>query len=379
MRPAYKSIVVLAGMLFSIFNLSAQKAEFTSESFYVDFSSNTPSEVVITSPKDLVEKSRGFKKVVSNQMAITGRISDEEGVKIVMVNGQNILLNETGSFAVTLTLPTGPSEIIFNITDNDDVVTQKIFAVETSLPVVASNVITTEGNYYALLIGVNDYDDPEISDLDKPIADAKRLGDVLQQYYTFEPQNIQYLTNPTRSEIIDALDKLRKTIGAEDNLLIFYAGHGYWDADTETGYWIPSNGRKSSTADWFRNTTLTDQLRTIKSKHTLLVADACFSGSIFKSRSVFISDDAIAIKKLYELPSRKAMTSGTLTEVPDRSEFMKYFTKRLETNSDKYLPCAELFSSFRVAVINNSDVIPQYGTMQKVGDEGGDFIFIRRD
>ena len=72
------------------------------------------------------------------------------------------------------------------------------------------------------------------------------------------------------------------------------------------------------------------------------------------------------------------MTSGTLTEVPDRSEFIKYLTKRLETNVEKYLPSAELFSSFRRAVINNSDVIPQYGTMQKVGDEGGDFIFIRR-
>lgn len=374
-----KITAIFLSTLLCAFGSFAQKSEFTSEAYYVDFSVNTPSEIVITSPQDLVEKSRGFKKVVSNQLAIEGRVSDPEGVKTVMLNGQNLFLTETGSFAVTLPLAEGPNEISFLVTDNEDEVTQKVFVVETAAPVVATSTITTDGDFYALLIGVNDYQDPEIASLDKPIADARRLGEVLEQYYTFAPENITYLENPTRTQIVDALDRLRKTIGEEDNLLLFYAGHGYWDKETETGYWIPSNGRKSSTADWFRNTTLTDQLRTIKSKHTLLIADACFSGSIFKSRSVFISDEAVAIKKLYELPSRKAMTSGTLTEVPDRSEFLKYLTKRLETNSEKYLPSAELFSSFRRAVINNSDVIPQYGTMQKVGDEGGDFIFIRKE
>ena len=110
----------------------------------------------------------------------------------------------------------------------------------------------------------------------------------------------------------------------------------------------------------------------------MLVADACFSGSIFKTRSAF-SDANQAINMLYELPSRKAMTSGSMTEVPDRSAFIQYLIKRLEGNTEKYLPSEQLFSSFRIAVINNSDVLPQYGTIQKAGDEGGDFIFIRRE
>ena len=38
-----------------------------------------------------------------------------------------------------------------------------------------------------------------------------------------------------------------------------------------------------------------------------------------------------------------------------------------------------LFTSFRMAVMNNSQNIPQYGTVQNVGDEGGDFIFIRKE
>ncbi len=72
------------------------------------------------------------------------------------------------------------------------------------------------------------------------------------------------------------------------------------------------------------------------------------------------------------------MTSGTLTEVPDRSSFTKYLLERLNENNDTYLSSWQLFNSFRIAVINNSLALPQYGEIQNVGDEGGDFIFLRR-
>jgi hypothetical protein len=32
----------------------------------------------------------------------------------------------------------------------------------------------------------------------------------------------------------------------------------------------------------------------------------------------------------------------------------------------------------KMAVINNSENIPQFGTIRNVGDNGGDFIFIKR-
>jgi hypothetical protein len=70
------------------------------------------------------------------------------------------------------------------------------------------------------------------------------------------------------------------------------------------------------------------------------------------------------------------MTSGTFTEVPDQSVFIKYLIDRLQNNLEKYLTSEQLFSRFRMAVINNSSVLPQYGVIQDVGDEGGDFIFI---
>ncbi len=85
------------------------------------------------------------------------------------------------------------------------------------------------------------------------------------------------------------------------------------------------------------------------------------------------------IQLLYRMPSRRAMTSGTMTEVPDKSIFLEYLTKRLKENQSKFLSAQQLFDSFRSAVINNSSVVPQDGVIAETGDEGGDFIFILKD
>lgn len=231
------------------------------------------------------------------------------------------------------------------------------------------------GKYYALIIGINNYNDPSINGLDYCIRDSELFYNTLSAKYTFEKENVRFLKNATMSDIVSALDFFAKTVKPIDNFLIFYAGHGVWNPTSEIGFWLPSDAKKSSTLNWFRNSALRDYLREINSKHTLLITDACFGGSIFKTRAAFM-DATLAVNKLYELPSRKAMTSGTLTEVPDQSAFLKYMIDRLENNSEKYLSSEQLFSSFRIAVINNSNVIPQFGEIKDVGDQGGDFIFI---
>ncbi len=235
------------------------------------------------------------------------------------------------------------------------------------------------GKYYALIIGVEDYADPAIKDLDEPINDAQKLHDVLTTKYNFDTENIIFLKNPTKSDIIAVLHSMRSSLTENDNLLIFYAGHGYFDEEMNTGYWLPSDARQDNPVNWLENQVLINHLSVIKTKHILLIADACFSGGIFKTRSAFQNNQAI--ESMYELPSRKAMTSGTLNTVPDKSVFMKYLLKRLDENKENFLPAGELFSSLRIAVINNAGntpSVPQYGTMQNVGDEGGDFIFMKR-
>ena len=234
------------------------------------------------------------------------------------------------------------------------------------------------GEFYALVIGINEYEDPMITSLDKPIQDAELFLNTITTRYTFEEENVNFLPNATMSDMVRALDYFAEIVRPEDNFLIFYAGHGIWDADSEIGFWLPSDARLDSKLAWFRNSTLRDYLMEIKSKHTLLISDACFAGSIFKSRSALANANT-AINKLYDLPSRKGMTSGTLTEVPDRSAFLKYLVERLGNNREPYLSSYQLFSSFRIAVINNSSVVPQFGVIEGVGDQGGEFIFILRN
>jgi hypothetical protein len=242
-------------------------------------------------------------------------------------------------------------------------------------PPASAGLPAVTGKYYALIVGISTYQDPMIPELDKPVKDAETFYNTLTARYTFEKDNVRFLKNATMAQMVDALDYFAKIVHPADNFLIFYAGHGVWDAASEIGFWLPSDARKESKLAWFRNSTLRDYLREIHSKHTLLISDACFGGSIFKSRAAFM-DATLAVNKLYELPSRKAMTSGTLTEVPDQSAFLKYMIDRLDKNTEKYLSSEQLFSSFRIAVINNSNVVPQFGEIKEVGDEGGDFIFI---
>jgi hypothetical protein len=234
----------------------------------------------------------------------------------------------------------------------------------------------TIGKFYALIIGISNYQDPLIHELDKPVKDAEQFCNTILARYTFEEENVRLIKNATMAQMVDALDYFSKVVGPSDNFLIFYAGHGVWDKKADIGFWLPSDARKDSKLEWFRNSTLRDYLSEINSKHTLLITDACFGGSIFKTTRSAYSDASLAVSKLYELPSRKAMTSGNFTEVPDQSAFLKYMIDRLDKNSEKYLSSEQLFSSFRIAVINNSNAVPMFGEIKDVGDEGGDFIFI---
>lgn len=340
-----------------------------------------PPVIAITSP----DVSRSLKVVSkARSVTVTGKASDESGVFEVTVNGEQASLDDQGNFSADILLRVGDNTVTVVATDTRRNKATKQFMVARSgdAPAAARQDAAPKiatGRYFALIIGVKDYQDAAITSLDYPLLDSQRVYDTLTGAYTFEPANVTFLKNPDQSRIIDALDQLANRIGENDNLLIFYAGHGYWDDKMKQGYWLPADARKGSRAKWLSNSTIRDYINAIRSKHTLLVADACFSGGIFKTRSAF-DNASRAVQELFKLPSRKAMTSGTMKEVPDKSVFVEYLLKRLKDNSEQYVSSEQLFSSMRQAVINNSSnaQVPQYGEIRETGDEGGDFVFVRR-
>jgi hypothetical protein len=383
--------LLLVFVLMANFASKAQVIEATSAiySFNIQKKQTTLSDIkppVIEILYPLMASARGFKPVVEEKLiSLKGRASDESGIYEVKVNGADVRFLTDGTFTHELMLVMGDNLVVIEAIDGKankqtlNLTIQRSLSAEVveETELIVPELITTKGKYYALIIGVQDYVSEDITDLEEPISDAQNLYNVLTQQYTFDRENVKFMKNPSREDIIVQLDYYVEHLSGEDNLLIFYAGHGYWDEKRETGYWLPADAQRKSTARWLRNSTIQEYIDDIKVKHTLLIADACFSGSIYKTRKAF-EDAPEAVNKLYDLSSRKAITSGTLTEVPDKSVFMEYFLKNLNNNTSKYVPALDMFSSFRTAVMNNSPNTPQYGTIQNTGDEGGDFIFIRR-
>lgn len=311
---------------------------------------------------------------------LIGRITDESGIQILTINDSIVSADENGFFQLSCELSEGLNAIKIEASDEfSNTLTRFLYLIRESE--TEAMVVTEEsdypGDFYGLIIAINTYEDPALADLDHPITDATLLYSTLMGNYTFEPENLTLLKDATRADIIRTLDKLSNQLSPRDNLLIFYAGHGYWDENKETGYWLPSDAEQSSSVNWIRNSTIQDYVDDIHTRHTLLITDACFAGSIFKTRGAF-QDASMAVNKLYSLSSRKAMTSGNLKEVPDKSVFIEYFMKRLLDNEKKYVSSGELYNSFREAVLNNSPNIPLFGVIQDTGDEGGEFIFIKR-
>ncbi len=337
-------------------------------------------QITITSP----EVTRGLKLVQnSDTVHVAGIAKDPVGIASVNVNGVSASFDDRGNFMADVPMAVGDNVLKVTAVNTEARtgfytfhITRKV--IPPSEQAVVKQV-AADGKYYALLIGEQEYQDQRIPNLDKPLTDAKNLSDALINNYTFSPENVRILRNPSRQEFFTALDELKNEISGEDNLLIFYAGHGTYDDDQLRGYWFPADAQVDRRDTWISNSDLIGYFRAIKSKHTLLISDACFSGSIFKSRSVDLAPKDI--QEVYKLPSRKAMTSGAMKEVPDKSVFMEYLVKRLNQNTDKFLPSEQLFSSFKTAVINNSPngQMPQFGEIRDTGDEGGDFVFIKKD
>jgi hypothetical protein len=320
-------------------------------------------------------------------VTIIGRAESKIGIADILINGQHADIDEKGNFSADVLLKVGKNDITVTAIDIHNNLATKQFIVHREAgkvtlakkedPIPEPGLMV--GKYYALILAVQDYDSPEINKLDHPVSDAFQLRETLITNYTFERENVMFLKNPDRKAIYKALQNLRYKLTEHDNLLIFYAGHGTWMDDMRQGFWLPRDAAgMNDPSDWIPNSSIRDYIKAIKAKHVLLVADACFSGGIFKVRTAFTHDTSV--EKIYELPSRKAITSGALKTVPDRSVFVEFFVKRLKDNREPYLDTQKLFTSLREAVINNSPSkqTPLYGAINEAGDEGGDFVFVKR-
>ena len=240
------------------------------------------------------------------------------------------------------------------------------------------------GQYYALIIGIDKYSG-QWQVLKNATHDAKALEILLNEKYKLDYIYSLYDEQATRTNILNSLEKLVNTIKETDNLLIYFSGHGEFKQSLNKGYWVPFDAKTNNVSDMISNNDIQTFLASIKSKHTLLISDACFSGDIFRGNTISVpfEESEKYYIKVYGKNSRQAITSGGLEPVMDggkdgHSVFAYYLLKTLTNNQSKYFDAGQLFDNLKIPVVNNSDQTPLLNPLKNTGDEGGQFLFINK-
>ena len=245
-----------------------------------------------------------------------------------------------------------------------------------------------KGIYRALIIGNNNYRDNKgrWQPLDTAVTDANSVKSLLEKHYGF--QDITLLENATRKDVLVELDALSRRSMSNDNVLIYYAGHGFMDAETQKGFWVPVDANGVDETTFLRNSTIRDELTTIASrvKHTLLLSDSCFSGSLLRSATRGIAPEVDSEKYYQKVANKKSVqivTAGGVEFVDDNykasghSPFTYFLLNELEHNDKPLLTVSELSGNVIKAVANNVEQVPESGVLMGAGDELGEFIFIK--
>lgn len=238
------------------------------------------------------------------------------------------------------------------------------------------------GAFKALIIGINEYVDPNITDLLTAEADARAMDEVLKKDYGFTTTLILN-EKATKGNIYRALRKLAEEGREDDSVLIYYGGHGDLDKIYNDGWWIPADAKAGEPMSYLDNVQVQKAMRSMKARHVLLISDSCYSGTLFGATRLMppVIDNKHYLG-LYNTRSRWGLTSGNREPVADlgrgdHSIFAGQLLKELRRNDRPFFSIRDIYTRIASIVANNSEQHPICRPMQGVGDEGGEFVFVR--
>jgi uncharacterized protein len=244
------------------------------------------------------------------------------------------------------------------------------------------------GRFYALIIGNQHY--RTLESLQTPHADVQRAARVLKDKYGF---SVQVLEDADDVMILRALNDLNKVLKPEDNLLIYYAGHGYrlQSSESVAGFWLPVNADAPPVDTfWIPNEQITGHLGRLPARRILVVADSCYAGLLSAEPSFLFLDNTTQFSLDYvkfKLPKRARLllSSGGDEPVLDagghgNSVFAEAFLDVLESNT-QLLPSPALFSLVQERVKASASrsqfkQVPEFKSIKGAGHEVGDFFFL---
>lgn len=232
----------------------------------------------------------------------------------------------------------------------------------------------------ALVIGIDAYT-AGWPQLDMAVTDARAVADELER----RGFDVTLRTNLDSETLDRTLKEFFAIQGAdpEARLFLWYAGHGH--TINGEGFLVPTDAPPAhDPAFKVKALHMRDfggLVRLADAKHVLSVFDSCFSGTIFTSRS---AGTPAAIDMKTAKPVRQFLTSGDAGQkVRDDGSFRELFLRairggdRADVNDDGYITGDELglYLSQEVTRLTSTAQTPQWGRLQDVRFNEGDFVF----
>jgi hypothetical protein len=320
---------------------------------------------------------------------VVGRVHSDIGVRRLTVGKQVVPVDDQLLFAIPKDLLSPGASTKVEVTDllgrTSSIDVAVSAAPKASAPSGGSGSLSAK-NFYALVIGDDDF--RYWPHIDNAVSDARSIEEELRTHYGFKTT---LLVNGTREQILGAFNDLRQKMTPDDNLLIYYAGHGQLVPQIDRGYWIPVDAQTGADTEWILNEQITDYLQIIPARHIIVIADSCYAGVLTRS-SVEVPksglDSGTRLSVLQQLSPKRVrtvMTSGGVQPVLDsgvggHSIFADALLRVLRDNDD-ILEGNRLFDAVSPIITAQSAKLgykqsPTYRAIVFAGHEGGDFLFV---
>jgi hypothetical protein len=233
---------------------------------------------------------------------------------------------------------------------------------------------------FAVLIGIDKYDDRRIPQLDNAVRDAKSVADVLQTQMGYEAI---VLENATKQQVVATLNRLATIVNPTDSVIIYYAGHGELVPGTGLGYWQPANADPKDAKTWISNADIGRMITALGASQVALISDSCYSGSLVPEECIRPSTGAIDPAAMLSRKAAVVMSSGGNEPVFDsgkegHSPFAWNLMRNLQQVSN-WQAGGNVFERVRFAVARELPQRPRYGGATASGHQAGsDYLFEQR-
>ncbi|MEH2124306.1 caspase family protein [Nostoc sp.] len=273
--------------------------------------------------------------------------------------------------------------------------------IERKLVAVATEIEPVEqGRSLVVVIGINEY--VHWQKLKNAVQDAIGLQQTLIDKLGFSAPISPLLNEAATKTAITSLieDQLRDELQEDDNLVLFFAGHGHTRVDKiggrvigETGFIVPveARGPKEVWGDYIQIDPLLQSISRLPARHILVILDSCHSGFALGEAMKSFRDAVRYEKDLSSRISRKVITSARREQlaldggpIPGHSLFTGTLVDgfnwgKADLDGNGLITSSELglFIQQKVGQASESKQTPDFGSFYH--DDRGEMVISLRD